>query len=137
MNHLSQATTAKETSTATLSVLVLIRRWPLAEEYQAQLIALARLAVVQELILVGKQVQELPVLLAVEAKLHSYQLYSGSLPLMAEVAAFEAGAEVLVILEQDVLLPLQALQAIPQAIAAGCYFGGLIRARAVAGGGDL
>jgi hypothetical protein len=128
MNPLSQPPKAKATSTATLSVLVLIRRWSLAEDYQAQLIALARVAVVHELILVGKQVQELPLLLAGEAKLRSYQLHSDSLPLRAEAAAFEAGAEVLVMLELDVILPLQALQAIPQTIEDGCYFGGLIRA---------
>ncbi len=120
MQHPLQPTSAKDTSTATLSVLVLIRRWLLAEEYQAQLKALARVPVVQELILVGKQVQELPVLLASEAKLRSYQLHSDSLSLMVEAAAFEAGAEVLVILEQDVILPQQALLAIPQALEEGC-----------------
>ena len=122
-----QPFTPKATSTVTISVLVLISRWPLAEDYQTQLIALAQVAVVQELILVGKQVQELPSLLAGEAKLRCYQLDSGSLPLMIEAGAVEAGAEVLVILEQDVILPLQALQVIPQAIEAGCHFGGLIR----------
>lgn len=119
----------KATPTATISLLVLISRWPLSEGYQAQLKVLAQTAVVQELILVGKEVQELPLLLAGEAKLRTYQLNSGSLPLMTEAAAFEAGAEVLVILEQGVSLPEQALQAIPGAIAAGYFFGGLIRGR--------
>lgn len=129
MNHPPQSMIVKATSTAPLSVLVLINSWPLAEDYQAQLLSIAQVAVVQELILVGKQVQELPSMLAGESKLRSYELNSGSLSLMAEAAAFEAGAEVLVILEQDVILPQQALQAIPQAIADGCHFGGLIPAR--------
>lgn len=129
MTQHAQPSISEDTPSASLSVLVLISSWPLEEAYQAQLKTLAQNAVVQELILVGEYVQELPLLLAGEAKLRSYTLNSGSLSLMAEAAAFEAGAEVLVILEQNVILPPKTLQTIPATIAEGCQFGGLIQGR--------
>jgi hypothetical protein len=119
----------KDSPVSSMSVLVLVSHWPLTERYQEQLKALAQADVVQELILFGKEVQELPLSLAGEAKLRSYQLPSASLPLMTEAAAFEARAEVLLVLKQGVSLPEQTLQAIPPAVAKGYYFGGLIGRR--------
>jgi hypothetical protein len=95
----------KDSPVSSMSVLVLVSHWPLTERYQKQLKALAQVDVVQELILFGKEVQELPLSLAGELKLRSYQLPSASLPLMTEAAAFEAGAEVLLVLKQGVSLP--------------------------------
>lgn len=121
-----QATFQGCTVPATLSVVVLARHWPLSDSYQQQLLALAHLEVVHELILVGKQMQELPPLLIKDPKLRSFQLDSDSPFLMAEAGAFEAAADVLVILKQGVHLSGQMLQKIPLAVAKGYEFGGLI-----------
>jgi hypothetical protein len=117
------------TAPAALSVVVLVRHWPLSDSYQQQLLALAQLEVVHELILVGKQMQELPPLLIKEPKLRSFQLNSDSSFLMAEAGAFEAAADVLVILQQGVKLSAQMLQKIPLTVAEGYEFGGLIAQR--------
>ena len=94
-----KATIQDYTSPATLSVLVPISYWPLSDSYQQQLLALVQVEVVYELILIGKQVQELLPPLIKEPKVRFFQLNSGSPTLMAEAGAFEAGADVLVILK--------------------------------------
>lgn len=121
-----QATFQGCTTPATLSMVVLARHWPLSDSYQQKLLTLVHLEVVYELILVGKQMQELPPLLIKEPKLRSFQLNSDSPFLMAEAGAFEAAADVLVILKQGVNLSAQMLQKIPLAVAKGYEFGGLI-----------
>lgn len=113
-----------------LSVLILLSHWPLKESSQKQLLELAHAKTVQELILLSKQLPEqLPSQLEKEPKLRYFQLSSDSLSLMAEAGIFEACADVLLILKQDVSLPTQALQAIKEAEAEGFHFGGLIRKR--------
>lgn len=122
---------APQSSPATsLSLLVLVSHWPLEKPYQEQLSVLMQAEDVRELILLSKQLPErlLPQL-AKEPKLRYFQLSSGSFPLMAEAGAFEAAADVLVILKQDVSLPEQALQTIREAGVDGVHFGGLIRKR--------
>lgn len=124
MKHLT--TPSKPPESASLSVLVLIRHWPLSNIYQQQLLVLSRLKGLHELILVGKQKHGLPAELEQEPKIRFFQLNSASPALMAEAAAFEANADVLVILKQGVSLPAQMLQTIPLAIAQGYEFGGLL-----------
>lgn len=124
-----QTPSTGDTSSTSLSVLVLISHWPLSEKYQQQLLTFARAEEVQELILIGKGMQELPFLLTREPKLRLYRLSSGSVSFMAEAGAFEADADVLVILKQGVSLPGKTLRAIMKVIAAGCHFGGLIGRR--------
>ena len=117
------------TSPASLSVLVLIRHWPLSDSYQQQLLVLAHLEVVHELILVGKQIQDLPPQLIKESKIRSFQLTSGSLSMIAEAGAFEAEADVLVILKQSVNIFAKMLQKVPLAVGRGYEFGGLVAGR--------
>jgi hypothetical protein len=112
--------------TASLSVLVLMHHWRLSAGEQQQLLALAQCGLVQELILVGREVQELPAGLAGQEKLRCFQLDSSSQALLTEAGAFEAGAEVLVILQQGIGLPEPALHAVGAAVAGGCHFGGFI-----------
>lgn len=68
----------------------------------------------------------LPATLAGQEKLRCLQLNSRSQALLTEAGAFEAGAEVLVILKQGVSLPELSLQSITAAVAGGCHFGGFI-----------
>lgn len=114
---------------ARISVLVLIStcQWP--ESYQKQLLEIAHAADVLEIILVGIQVQELPLLLKKEPKLRHFQICCDSPLLMTEAAAFEARAEVLVILKQGVILTATALEEIPLAVIEGCLFGGFIKSK--------
>jgi hypothetical protein len=113
-----------------ISVLVLLSHCPLTERYQKQLQALARAETVQELILLSKQLpDQLSPHLKKEPKLRHLQLHSDSLSLMAEAGVFEACADVLLILKQDVSLSAPDLQAIIEPEAEGYGFGGLIRKR--------
>lgn len=121
-----QATSEDSGAPATISVLVLIRYWTLSESDQQQLLTLARLKEVHELILLGKQMQELAPALIKEPKLRFFQFTSGSPSLMAEAGAFEADADVLVILKQGISLSAKMLQKIPLAVANGYEFGGLV-----------
>lgn len=114
-------------SPATISVLVLVPQWPLSYRYQQQLLILAQFEVVHELILPVNQRQELPPLLKKEPKLRSFQLTSDSFSHMAEAGAFEADADALLILKQDLELSAKMLQEIPLAISRGFEFGGLIK----------
>ena len=112
-----------------ISVLVLISNWQMPESYQQQLKEVARSADVLEIILVGKQAENIPPLLKEEPKMRHFQISCCSPSLMAEAGAFEASAEVLVILKQGVILPARALGEIPQAITEGCLFGGFIKSK--------
>jgi hypothetical protein len=126
MKDPSQALIPKAPPAATISVLVLMRHWLLSQSEQEQLLGLTQLGVVKELILVGKDVQILPASLSGQEKLRCLQLNSSSQALLTEAGAFEAGAEVLVILKQGVSLPELTLQSVTAAVAGGCHFGGFI-----------
>lgn len=103
---------------------------PIKESYQEKLKELAQTEAVLEIILLSKKLPEqlLPQLVK-ESKLRYFQLDSGSLNLMTEAGAFEAVADLLVVLKQGVNLPAQALLTIPMAVAQGYHFGGLIGKR--------
>lgn len=109
-----------------MCVLVLITNPRLPQKYQHQLLAIARVKEVQEVILVGKHPQELLQLLANEPKLKYFQITFGSLSLMAEAGVFEAQADVLVLLKQGVWLHGHTLRKVLREVASGCHFGGLI-----------
>lgn len=113
-------------SPTSMCVLVLITNPQLPNKYQHQLLAFTRVKEVQQVILVGKHPQELPQLLANEPKLKYCQIPLGSLSLMAEAGAFEAQADVLVLLKQGVWLQGQTLREICCLVASGYHFGGLI-----------
>jgi hypothetical protein len=125
----SQVSLSNQNTTASISVLVLIRNWALTTREQKQLQLLAQVQQVQELILVGRQVQALSEPLANEAKVRCYGLNSSSTSLQTEAGAFEAVADVLVILHQGVGLPGPVLLAAARAVEAGCCFGGFIPAQ--------
>ena len=113
-----------------LSVLMLIQcPWRFTGRDQLQLLKIARLAVVKELIMVGKQLPKLSFQLEKEAKLRFFKLDSESLPLQAEAGAFEACADILVYLQQGVKLKEHFLLQVPLAVAEGFQFGGLIISR--------
>lgn len=120
----------KESPATSISILLPVGHWPLKESYQEMLKELAQTEAVLEIILLSKKLPEqlLPQLVK-ESKLRYFQLDSGSLNLMTEAGAFEAVADVLVILKQEVRLPAQALQRIREAVAQGYHFGGLIGKR--------
>lgn len=90
---------------------------------------MARIGMVEEVILIGSRIAEFPDLLKKEPKLRIYQLSYDSFPLMAEAGAFEASAETLVILKQGTLLAEKTLNEIPQTISGGFEFGGLIKSK--------
>ncbi len=129
MKMKKQVTTQDCTASTSVSLVVLIRHWPLSIPYQQQLLAMANIVEVHELILVGKHIRELPIVLSNEPKLRSFQLHTSAYFLMAEVGAFEATADVLVILKQGVNLSAQMLQKIPFIVTKGYAFGGLISLR--------
>lgn len=110
-----------------LSILVLVSNWKLSEDYQAQLVAMAKVRMVEEVIMVGSQVEDFPALLRQESKIRPFQLHSGPLPLMAEAGAFEARGDILVILKQEAILAEKTLQEISEAISEGYEFGGFLR----------
>lgn len=109
--------------------MVLINNWQLPENYQKKLLEIAHAADVFEIILVGNKSHEVPSLLKKEPKIRHCQVCGDSPLLMAEAAAFEASAEVLVILKQGVMLTAQAIREIPLAIIEGYLFGGFIKSK--------
>lgn len=115
--------------TAPISILVMMGRWELSDSDQQQLLQMAQADPVEEVILLGKMEEELPPILQHEPRLRQFQVNSCTPSLMAEAGAFEARAEVLLVLKTVSCLNRQALDGILLALKEGYEFGGLIRER--------